>query len=82
MFSAHQKIYVYDSATNENIFSQTVDLDAIPSAVSALAQRFNTTEVRIYSNVKFGQAQAEEIQTAYSLLYGKNNLNVEVYQNV
>jgi hypothetical protein len=79
MFSSAQNIFVYN---NENLVIHTVDLDNIADAICKLADRYNIDQIRLYSNLDYAQPIVEEIKSTGALAYGKNNLNVEVYQNV
>lgn len=82
MFSNIQNIYVYDRDNNENILTHTVDLDNVADVICGLADRYNTDQIRLYSNLDYAQPIVEGIKSTGALAYGKNNLNVEVYQNV
>lgn len=78
MFSNDQMIYVFDTETKQNIFAQKTDLNNIPETICALANKYNTTEVKLHGDTSFNTLWADEIKANYSLKYNYNNLNVEV----
>lgn len=82
LFLTDQRLYVYDTEESANLYTELVSINDVPRAVSALANAFDATEVRLFGQNDFCLVEAEEIKSVYSLNYGKNNLNVEVNKNV
>lgn len=77
LFSCNQMIYVIDE-NGQQIYACKTDIEEVARTIAALAAEHNIQTVRLSGQNVYANAWAEEIQSVYSLNFGKNNLNVEV----
>ena len=77
LFSCDQMLYVIDE-TGTQVYAQKVDIEDAVRAICAIAGERNIHKVKLSGQRVFLESWAEEIKTAYSLNYGKKDLEVEI----
>lgn len=77
LFSCDQMIYVIDEQ-GDQVYAQKVDIEDLAEAIGALATERAINKVKISGSQVYTMAWAEQIQSAYALKYGKNDLEIEV----
>lgn len=59
--------------------SQNIELDEnFGKTIAEIAKSFGITNIKIQSGKEYAQKYIKDIQEAYTMVYGENNLEIEV----
>ena len=78
LFSYNQPVMLADDEGNI-LQAYQFDIDELPQAICALAYKNGITNIKFRGQSLYIEPWINEIKTAYSLNYGQNDLEIEVY---